>query len=510
MSPGQKHRGTSLRLFAAAFAAAILLVLLIYGQNLGYALLGHDTYPIILTARIQDAGDLLDTVTAELMDGRYPKGYFYRPVLNLSFAVDHAIWGMRPWGYHITDLLILSLSACLLPFLFRPGGRRFLPAAVLAGLFFVLHPVHAAILPVAARRGDTLALLFIVLALIMSRRPGWAGRWQSALFSLLAIGSKETGILALPLLCIYTQFAPSFGKIAGNVAGSAAGGDSGDQAGGPGPLKRAWRAAALPGLAVVLFVAARQTVLGGTGGHEELSWQAFWNHLLMIRPHFESAVFYRYPLFDFLLPEATARTVLVVVFAAASVALLRKPDVRPAIVFAWSWLVLGWAVHGLSLAGGEWYTLHVMAPFALIFGILLQEALVSLRESRPPILRSGSALVALLLLVVFGTNLCLAPPFRHYSRWSVLTERIDRFLGDLDVKLEAAEPGQTITSLPLPRNAPGKPDAPEPRVPPIKDYTIQAWVELKYPDREIRVSFPVPRPPKPDADEILVVVPVRR
>ena len=32
---------------------------------------------------------------------------FYRPVVNLLFALDHAIWGLRPLGYQLTNLCIL-------------------------------------------------------------------------------------------------------------------------------------------------------------------------------------------------------------------------------------------------------------------------------------------------------------------------------------------------------------------------------------------------------------------
>jgi hypothetical protein len=121
--------------------------------------LGWDTYPLILTSRIASATDLAGAFGEELMDGRYPNGHFYRPVTTLSFALDHAAWGLAPSGYHLTDLVLLLACALGVAAL----GRRLLGPGVgplAAALLFALHPLHVEILPVAARRADTLAQLF--------------------------------------------------------------------------------------------------------------------------------------------------------------------------------------------------------------------------------------------------------------------------------------------------------------------------------------------------------------
>ncbi|RPJ41411.1 MAG: hypothetical protein EHM19_11990, partial [Candidatus Latescibacterota bacterium] len=95
------------------FAGALLVAILFYHEVFGYSLLGHDTYPIIRAARIESAADVAGTFTEELMDGAYPEGHFYRPVLNLSFALDHAVYRLRPAGFHATDLLPVALDAAV-------------------------------------------------------------------------------------------------------------------------------------------------------------------------------------------------------------------------------------------------------------------------------------------------------------------------------------------------------------------------------------------------------------
>ena len=57
----------------------------------GYALLGWDAYPIVLTSRIDSLAGFFETFGDRLMDGRYP-GVFYRPLFELTIALDHALW----------------------------------------------------------------------------------------------------------------------------------------------------------------------------------------------------------------------------------------------------------------------------------------------------------------------------------------------------------------------------------------------------------------------------------
>ena len=90
----------ALVVFVATIAAAHRFVF-----DLG--LMGWDTLPIADASRIASFGDLTGTVTEELMDGRYMDGHFYRPVKNAVFAVDWALWGLNPTGWHLTDLAIL-------------------------------------------------------------------------------------------------------------------------------------------------------------------------------------------------------------------------------------------------------------------------------------------------------------------------------------------------------------------------------------------------------------------
>jgi hypothetical protein len=57
---------------------------------------------------------------ANVLDGRVI--FFHsmtRPLTNFSYAIDYAIWGLQPFGYHVTNVLLHMLnvrrlcSACI-------------------------------------------------------------------------------------------------------------------------------------------------------------------------------------------------------------------------------------------------------------------------------------------------------------------------------------------------------------------------------------------------------------
>jgi len=92
-------------------------------------------------------------------------GRYYRPILMTSFALDYRLWGLKPFGYHLTNLLLHLANAllvfCLIQLIF---GRQIL--AFLSALLFVLHPIHTEAVTYIAGRADPLAALFCLISLI--------------------------------------------------------------------------------------------------------------------------------------------------------------------------------------------------------------------------------------------------------------------------------------------------------------------------------------------------------
>lgn len=449
-----------------------------YRPFLDLALLGFDSYPTILTARIQGLGDLLGTFTEELMDGRYPDGHFYRPVTNLSFAVDHALWGLNPVGYHRTDLAILILNGFLIFALVRRllGAGRPL-AGFLAALIFVLHPGHVEVLPVAPRRADTLCLAFLA-ATLLAQPKGGGGRgraWGAALLALCAVGSKETGVIVTPLvfaLCVVEGFGRK---------------DSGGEA--PRRLLLSSLVRTTPTLAAtVLFLAARTWVLGGLGGHAASDLSDIKAVPRLIEPYLGMV----------LLPEQFVPDGLAV--AALSGLLLSalaltwwtpdtgseddRPRTRRGIVFA---TVLAASLLAVASLSGQrieaWYVMFFVVPFALLLGILLDSGLRGSLRRRP------TAIVSCLLAAGLGVqSLRHSSLFHEYETWARASRMAQSFLSRVDREMADASAGSTILLDRFPLEA--EPPARGPGVRSaviLAPYSLQAYAELIRPDLQIEV-----------------------
>ena len=106
------------------------------------------------------------------------------PLTWLTFALDWQLWGMNPYGYHLTTLLLHGLAAALLYLVARrllaaartrwPDGALTL-GAVLAALLFAVHPLRAESVAWITERRDVLAGVFFLAATLV-----YLGRWTPA------------------------------------------------------------------------------------------------------------------------------------------------------------------------------------------------------------------------------------------------------------------------------------------------------------------------------------------
>lgn len=130
-----------------------------------------------------------------------------RPVVNLTYAIDQAVWGSSPFGFHLTNLLLHVLNVGLLFLVawrlasdgFGVGEqqeRRWLLVAFAASALFAVHPVMTAAVGYISGRTELLCATFFLLALLAARQWIVAGErlaWLAAAIGLwmLALGSKE-------------------------------------------------------------------------------------------------------------------------------------------------------------------------------------------------------------------------------------------------------------------------------------------------------------------------------
>ncbi|HNW44132.1 MAG TPA: tetratricopeptide repeat protein [Elusimicrobiales bacterium] len=147
----------------------------------------------------------------------------YQPLSWMTLGLDYLAWGMDPFGYHLTNVLLHSLNALLCYLLcvklFTPAGGTETAdlrlSAGFAALFFALHPLRVESVAWVTERRDVLCGTFYLLALLsyLSTRPaeGEPSPWRRRLLPLaaffLALLSKGMAV-SLPLVLVLLDIYP--------------------------------------------------------------------------------------------------------------------------------------------------------------------------------------------------------------------------------------------------------------------------------------------------------------
>jgi len=134
----------------------------------------------------------------------------WAPLAVMSYQCDASLFGPRPWGFHLTNVLLHAAAAgwlCLA--LGRMTGAIGRSAAVAA--LFALHPLRVESVAWIAERKDVLSVALLMLALVAyeayCRRPNgcrYCGVCAAVLASLLA---KATGV-TFPVLLLLLDVWP--------------------------------------------------------------------------------------------------------------------------------------------------------------------------------------------------------------------------------------------------------------------------------------------------------------
>lgn len=156
------------------FALVPLAAVLVYWNSLAGGFVWDDRFLVVDNPRVQSFDRLAELVTHDYVfvaETDLSYGYF-RPLSSLSLAVDYAVWGPDPFGFHLTNVLLhaaSSLLVCLLAL--GLGASR--PVAWIAGLLFAIHPIHTESVAWIAGRTDVLSFLFsgASLGLFLARAP---------------------------------------------------------------------------------------------------------------------------------------------------------------------------------------------------------------------------------------------------------------------------------------------------------------------------------------------------
>ncbi len=167
----------------------------------------------------------------------FNKSYFdlsselsYRPVVTFTYFMDYALYDLRPWGYHLTNILLHAVNGVLLYILLSliiyPTNvaddkhsiklRLLSNPVLIIALLFVTNPILTEAVNAISYREDLLVFLFfmatLIIYIILKAADSLFAKTMLYLLScftyLLALFSKEMSVTLPLIVCCHCWLCP--------------------------------------------------------------------------------------------------------------------------------------------------------------------------------------------------------------------------------------------------------------------------------------------------------------
>ena len=192
MAPRIKSAGRTSLL--AVCGLLLLAVIAVFGQTASHDFVNFDDNDYVYENR-HVRGGLTGEGTAWAITA-YHAGNWH-PLTWLSHMLDCQLYGLKPGGHHLTNVLLHAAAAVLLFLALRRMTGALWPSAWVAAVF-AIHPLRVESVAWVAERKDVLSGLFFMLTLWFyaryAERPASWGRY------LLVVASFALGLTAKPML----------------------------------------------------------------------------------------------------------------------------------------------------------------------------------------------------------------------------------------------------------------------------------------------------------------------
>lgn len=205
------------------FIAVIITVsLVVYLNTMSNGFVYDDEEQILQNPWIKDVRYIPNIFSSAMwaFESEHISNY-YRPIIHILYMADYYIFGLNPWGFRLSFML-LHAGASVLVFLIASKLVNYLKlrtdlesasslkwSALIAAILFATHPIHTEALGWGG--GEPLFAFFYLSSFYLyMKADGTRGRWfiLSLFFFFLATLCKETA-LTLPIFLIVYDYSLS-------------------------------------------------------------------------------------------------------------------------------------------------------------------------------------------------------------------------------------------------------------------------------------------------------------
>ena len=176
----------------------ILMSFLVYLNALRNGFVWDDMVLIADNEGIKKWGCFLENFVRDFFDTtndtiEFKYGY-YRPIISLSYMIDYAAWGLKPWGFHLSNIIFHTVSCILVYSIFNSlfNNRTI---SIITSLLFACHPIHTESVTWISGRTDIIAGMFFLSAFYL---------YQKAIHS-LPINEKNCSLNSSEVLKLFLK-----------------------------------------------------------------------------------------------------------------------------------------------------------------------------------------------------------------------------------------------------------------------------------------------------------------
>jgi len=188
---------------------ATVMTFISYSSSLKGEFVWDDRFLVLDNTYVKNWTEVPNIFITNMGQGADRPYSYWRPLQIFTYVLDYSFWKLNPLGYHLTNVLLhILVAVCLYHFsyiLFADSALSFI-----AGIFFVVHPIHTEAVSYISGRADLLSALFVLLGLIFYIEYLKSERMLSYLlmFScfILALLSKENSLVFPLLVLLYHLF----------------------------------------------------------------------------------------------------------------------------------------------------------------------------------------------------------------------------------------------------------------------------------------------------------------
>jgi len=192
-----------------------VIVWIAFGQTLHHEFVNYDDGEFVYANPRITSGLTLSNVAWVFTHFRAGN---WQPLTAISHMLDCQIYGLRPWGHHLTNILLHAAAVILLFLALRRLTDGIWASAFVAALF-AIHPLRVEPVAWVSGRGDVLSGMFFMLTLWAYARYARSERFSPSryitvlIFFVLGLMCKPT-LVTVPFVLLLLDYWP-LGRVSG-------------------------------------------------------------------------------------------------------------------------------------------------------------------------------------------------------------------------------------------------------------------------------------------------------